>query len=88
MLQIEGDYEDGGVLYDKAELNKAVWEFYYGEDVQWKPDQILEDHGDYIKYYFADGEPWYLLHTCDIRENGDFYLVSGPCFYGDNGGTA
>ncbi|MBQ5674735.1 MAG: hypothetical protein IIV45_06580, partial [Lachnospiraceae bacterium] len=87
MLQIEGDYEDGGVIYDKAELNKAVWEFYYGEDVQWKPDQILEDHGDYIKYYFADGEPWYLLHTCDIRENGDFYLVSGPCFYGDNGGT-
>ena len=87
MLQIEGDYEDGGVLYNKAELNKAVWEFYYGGEVQWKPDQILEDHGDYIKYYFADGEPWIGLYTCDIRENGDFYLVSGPCFYGDNGGT-
>ena len=87
MLQIEGDYEDGGVLYDKAELNKAVWEFYYGGEVQWKPDQILEDHGDYIKYYFADGAPWIGLYTCDIRENGDFYLVSGPCFYGDNGGT-
>ena len=87
MLKREPEYVDGEYLYSKEELNKAVWDFYYGENIQWKSDVGTEDKGDYIKFNFGDGDPWYILNSCDIRQNGDFYLVSGPCFYGDNGGT-
>ena len=87
MLKSEPEYVDGEYLYSKEELNKAVWDFYYGENIQWKSDVGIEDKGDYIEFNFGDGDPWYILNSCDIRQNGDFYLVSGPCFYGDNGGT-
>ena len=87
MVRLEEKWEDYGYIYNKEELNQVLWEYYYGENIQWNTYGAIEDKGDSIKVMAADGAPWIYLSTCDIREEGDYYLASGPCFYGDNGGS-
>ncbi len=64
-----------------------VKDFYGRENMDFSDFPYLEDQGDgFMMSYFGGGDPWYELGNYSVKENGDFYLLEGACFYGDNSG--
>ena len=47
----------------------------------------LTVRGDEVHFMYGDGEPWELADKFMVRKYGNYYLMSGAVFYGDNSGV-
>ena len=81
---------EGNNIYSIEELDKFLSDFYGRKKItNWCDEyNFFTDLGNgTVQYTFGDGDPWVLLENPSIWENDEYYLVSGPCFYGNNGGV-
>ncbi|MCR5603295.1 MAG: hypothetical protein K6G27_06305 [Lachnospiraceae bacterium] len=83
--------EDSEDRYDADKLipvDDAI-EFFrdvYGEE-NYKPARYEQVKDGYILISYGDGDPWHIVEHMQIFEDEDYYLLTGPAFYEDNGGT-
>ena len=85
-LWTENDY-NGVIKKDGAE--ELIKDFYGKEDVDWeKATGIEKNDTKTVKYVMADGEPWYRITSCEIKETQQYALLEGTCFYEDNSGAS
>lgn len=88
-LEEDSDTENGALLLYKSQLENLYRDFYgKTTDIQWSGDYYYDDYdAERVAFYFGDGEPWYTFRSYELKENDNYYLVSVPVTYGDNGDT-
>ena len=83
--------EDSEDRYDADKLiplDDAI-EFFrdvYGEE-NYQPAEYEQVKDGYILISFGDGDPWHIVEHMQFFEDEDYYLLTGPAFYEDNGGN-
>lgn len=83
------DDQGRGFLFDKVQTENLFREFYgKSSAVQWNEDYYYEDYdGKYVLLCMGDGAPWYQFKSYELKENGNYYLMSVPVTYEDNSET-
>ncbi len=80
----EGRYDaDSIVALEDAE---ALFKDIYGEK-EFTPSEYETVEDGYILLSFGDGDPWHIVEHMQFFEDDDFFLLTGPAFYEDNGGS-
>ena len=80
---------EGRVDADKLIPVDDAIEFFrdvYGEE-NYRPAEYEQVKDGYILISYGDGDPWHIVEHMQFFENEDFYLLTGPAFYEDNGGN-
>ncbi|MBR1598974.1 MAG: hypothetical protein IJ661_08705 [Lachnospiraceae bacterium] len=83
---------DAGGKYDADKIipvdeAKRFFDEVYGEE-DFTADEHIEIIEDgYVMLSFGDGDPWEYIEHMQIFEDDHFYLLTGPAFYEDNGGS-
>lgn len=83
--------EDGEGRFDadKVVSLEAVTSFFcdvYGEH-NFTPAIYERVEDGYILLSYGDGDPWEIVEHMQFFEDENHYLLTGPAFYEDNGGT-
>ncbi|MBQ7679675.1 MAG: hypothetical protein IJT34_07480 [Butyrivibrio sp.] len=79
----EGRY-DADVIFP-VEDAEALFRDIYGE-TRFTPAQYERVEDGYVCLSFGDGEPWHIVEHMQFFQDDDYYLLTGPAFYEDNGG--
>lgn len=83
---------DAGSRYDADKIipvdeAKKFFDEVYGEE-DFTADEHIEIIEDgYVMLSFGDGEPWEYIEHMQFFEDDNYYLLTGPAFYEDNGGS-
>ena len=83
---------DAGSRYDADKIipvdeAKKFFDEVYGEE-DFTADEHIEIIEDgYVMLSFGDGEPWEYIEHMQFFEDDNYYLLTGPVFYEDNGGS-
>lgn len=73
---------NGTFRFTKEEVKQIVKDFYkYEGDINWDGPGIVKGEDDTIELILADGEMGNYISAYTIRENEQFYLLSGSCFF-------
>ncbi len=64
----------------------AFFKEVYGED-DFTPASYETIKDGYMFFSYGDGDPWHIVEHMQFFEDEGYYLLSGPSFYEDNGGT-
>ncbi len=80
-----GEY-GADILFPAAETQEFFMEVY-GEE-NYEPAEYEKQEDNYLLYSYGDGEGWEIVEHMQFFEDEDYYLMTGPAFYGDNGGAS
>ncbi|MBQ4057494.1 MAG: hypothetical protein IJD40_01020 [Lachnospiraceae bacterium] len=73
---------NGTFCFTKEEVKQIIKDFYkYEGDINWDGPGIVKGEDDTIELILADGEMGNYISGYTIRENEQFYLLSGACFF-------
>ena len=73
---------NGTLRFTMEEVKEIINDFYkYEGDINWDGPGIVKGEDDTIELILADGEMGNYISAYTIRENEQFYLLSGACFF-------
>lgn len=84
--------EDGEDRFDAAKIipeaeAKALFRDVYGEEDFTSGEHLEQIEDGYVLLSFGDGDPWEIVEHMQFFEDDYYYLLTGPSFYEDNGGS-
>ncbi len=85
-------FQEGGETYEADRLIPVSETVTFMKELFGAPDFTQEDHyekieDDFILWSYGDGEPWEIIEHMQFFEDDAYYLLTGPAFYEDNGGS-
>ena len=84
--------EDGDDRFDADKAIPASEAISFFKDMYGDEDFTAGEHYEqiedgYVLFSFGDGDPWELIEHMQFYEDDNYYLLTGPSFYEDNGGS-
>lgn len=64
----------------------AFFKEIYGEE-NFTPAEYEQIEDGYILISYGDGDPWHIVEHMQFFEDEEYFLLTGPAFYEDNGGN-
>lgn len=85
-------FQDGGEEYEADRLIPVSEAVNFMQEVYGLSDFTRGEHFEqiedgFILWSFGDGEPWEIMEHMQFFENDSYFLLTGPAFYEDNGGS-
>jgi hypothetical protein len=68
-----------------AEADSLFEDTYGCKGIAADENGLLCPEDELLYINFADGDIWYSIYSGQVRENENYYMLSGPYFYGSNG---
>lgn len=81
-----GEKYNADMIIPVDEAKQFLNEVYGEEDITDAEHMKVTDDG-YILFSFGDGDPWEYIEHMQFFEDDNYYLLTGPSFYEDNGGS-
>ena len=83
---------DAGGRYDADKITpvdeaKDFFSEVYGEEDFTSGEHFESIEDGYVLLSFGDGDPWEYIEHMQFFEDDNYYLLTGPAFYEDNGGS-
>lgn len=79
---------ESGCFLHISTVKQLLSDFYGRQSAGLSTFSYIHDQKNgYAVFEAGDGDPWYQLENYSIRENSDYYLLTGVCTYEDNGGA-
>lgn len=82
----EGDSYEADRLIPVSETVDFMQEVYGLSDFT-RGEHYEQIEDGFILWSFGDGEPWEIMEHMQFFEDGRYFLLTGPAFYEDNGGS-